>query len=668
MNMSLDKQYSSMLIKIPSKSSADPSSPARLIEHITTVLIRNRNISEISSLMSLIEICGKLFILHEGLSMLEASRTHLIPSVVNLYKQLSCENENSIDTTFIGFERSSHDLQSVYRSLERFLSSVASTPCGLHALCQQDGIIQDLLTTMLQASHVPWENPQFRHMVSLMTSLPQCLTGLSENSHRIFSQSLNNLQFIFEDPIALMTGSDRKQKQEIQYFINIIFTFVPNLTSVVALLNEPEGSNDGTLVDNDSIPSSLLELLTCDNTVDSWHYISLLTLRALTANLDVCLQLSTKFQFQEKLLKLQADNVTSDNNSYEDDSKTQINTANKPIIIDENSMLRHQILLTTYAIGGPTERIIPPTITQSEQLDDGEINLFSCFPPPQFRSARSTARSIKNNRLKGATDLQKFLQDTKQGLHDANWLSYARKAYKSSRSDDVKACVLLDLLDQVAKLKLTSTSFLNEDNMDGGSNTLFPEDYLAIKLAIRYGVSCHLLQENLQSEDNLAQLLIFSQGIFKKKNNIAFNGFDWFIATLFLLCGGNVERCHSCIENALSLPVIPFIWRTLASAHDRSSQQTFMFGHLLELLVKIELPLAFSALQLAGASWWLICKQWMAQCFWNVLDWSQICHWLVIGILNQPDYMLYFCVSLLRHMQPQILQAVTDGNTWEQIM
>ena len=73
-------------------------------------------------------------------------------------------------------------------------------------------------------------------------------------------------------------------------------------------------------------------------------------------------------------------------------------------------------------------------------------------------------------------------------------------------------------------------------------------------------------------------------------------------------------------------------------------------------------------MQLAGASWWLICRQWMAQCFWNILDWSQICHWLVISILNQPDFVLYFCVSLLHHVQPKILKAASEGCLWEQLM
>jgi hypothetical protein len=46
--------------------------------------------------------------------------------------------------------------------------------------------------------------------------------------------------------------------------------------------------------------------------------------------------------------------------------------------------------------------------------------------------------------------------------------------------------------------------------------------------------------------------------------------------------------------------VTPFLWPALASDKDNSqslSWRSAMFGHILELLIKMELPLAFSALQ-----------------------------------------------------------------------
>lgn len=85
-------------------------------------------------------------------------------------------------------------------------------------------------------------------------------------------------------------------------FVNSTKTFF--FPGVVALLSEPESSSEGTLVDTDPAPRTLSELLTFDNTVEPWHYISLLALRALTTNMDVCLYLNSTIKFQAWILFL----------------------------------------------------------------------------------------------------------------------------------------------------------------------------------------------------------------------------------------------------------------------------------------------------------------------------------------------------------------------------
>ncbi|KAK2503079.1 hypothetical protein MC885_005762 [Smutsia gigantea] len=33
-----------------------------------------------------------------------------------------------------------------------------------------------------------------------------------------------------------------------------------------------------------------------------------------------------------------------------------------------------------------------------------------------------------------------------------------------------------------------------------------------------------------------------------------------------------------------------------------------------------------------------ICLQWIAQCFWNYLDWMEICHYIATCVFLGPDY------------------------------
>lgn len=51
-----------------------------------------------------------------------------------------------------------------------------------------------------------------------------------------------------------------------------------------------------------------------------------------------------------------------------------------------------------------------------------------------------------------------------------------------------------------------------------------------------------------------------------------------------------------------------------------------------------------------------MCLHWLAQCFWNYLDWPEVCHYLCTCVLMGADYQVYVCVAAFKHLQPDILQ------------
>lgn len=51
-----------------------------------------------------------------------------------------------------------------------------------------------------------------------------------------------------------------------------------------------------------------------------------------------------------------------------------------------------------------------------------------------------------------------------------------------------------------------------------------------------------------------------------------------------------------------------------------------------------------------------MCLHWLTQCFWNYLDWPEICHYISTCVLMGPDYQVYMCVAVFKHLQPDILQ------------
>ena len=56
------------------------------------------------------------------------------------------------------------------------------------------------------------------------------------------------------------------------------------------------------------------------------------------------------------------------------------------------SLERNYILVKTFSIGGPTERVIPPRKLLQDQVESFKYPLFSQYPPPAEYSLTVTAK------------------------------------------------------------------------------------------------------------------------------------------------------------------------------------------------------------------------------------------------------------------------------------
>ena len=48
---------------------------------------------------------------------------------------------------------------------------------------------------------------------------------------------------------------------------------------------------------------------------------------------------------------------------------------------------------------------------------------------------------------------------------------------------------------------------------------------------------------------------------------------------------------------------------------------------------------------------------WLRQCYLGVLPWPEVCRYAALAVCLGPDYLLYFTVSVLRHLQPGLVRA-----------
>ncbi|KAG7282569.1 hypothetical protein CRUP_018688 [Coryphaenoides rupestris] len=134
---------------------------------------------------------------------------------------------------------------------------------------------------------------------------------------------------------------------------------------------------------------------------------------------------------------------------------------------------------------------------------------------------------------------------------------------------------------------------------------------------------------------------------------------------MFLIMAGDVDKTLCWLVEFSSLLCSAFIWpaRMHHSVHLPAEVAAsgippvyWCTAHYVEMLLKAEVPLVHSAFRMSGFTPSQMCLQWLNQCFWNYLDWPQVCHYVSTCVLMGPDYQVYTCVAMLKHLQPDILR------------
>ncbi|XP_061563025.1 protein broad-minded isoform X2 [Cololabis saira] len=424
------------------------------------------------------------------------------------------------------------------------------------------------------------------------------------------------------------------------------------------------------------------------------HTFGLRLLSVLCCSLDTFLLLESQYNICSMLLQSQRKNVVDPE------------TPDGVIIIDSLSVERNHVLVRASVVGGPSERRLP-----SRVLQEGEHPypwpMFSCYPLPHcyFLDPPKSHNDPQNQ------ELNVFLASTTDPKSEESWLEICRRQYckamtskQNTPSGEVLAnllekvvahlcssaaesflsftqyTVLANLLEKVvshlcssAAKSLPSFTQYTADENSVKNAVLSSVEKLGIETTIRYGSYLKLLKED--ATNDLA-LLMKHINIFLSTQRVnapsalithkeGYPGHDWLVSTVFLLMAGNFDRSLHLLLNLSSLLTSAFIWpaRIHASAHlpeevaDSGIPPVYWCtAHYVEMLLKAEVPLVHSAFRMSGFTPSQMCLHWLTQCFWNYLDWTEICHYICTCVVMGPDYQVYLCVAIFKHLQPEILQ------------
>ncbi|XP_077277634.1 protein broad-minded [Temnothorax americanus] len=636
---------------------------AIIMRYASNLLKQPFSIMDIKCILDSFNLIEKLFDVYDVYEAAqEQIETQFYPAVANFYKRFnkcSVENENKI--------------QQLDSAVKKVLLKMVSIPLGLQALVNDKLVFEELIRGSIAPLRVIWSSTDIISFISSAGYFDLGHNVLADLGPHVLSTLLSKICTNVEDPRFFYDPWDRENIDE---FLHILTLFSLNFNCFAAfMVTDSELDND----EEKDYPSNLSELLQAAIDKDStYHHLALLSLNTVIWNLDVCAYLLNSLNFQEALLDIQRDstivievcNEQTDETDETDYEKTEDEDdgdggdkpePRKEYIIDDSSFLRHNILLKLYYMTYKRKQYVIPF---------EEYELFSEFPPPRVYADMTDYREIECD-----SELSDLLQEERPGLLDISWVLQVRAAHKASRCS-IKNSMMMNLLSQMYKAIPTAEwveQFEWQENITYDTDYWLPEDIHAINIILNYAEQREILKNNNDSQENLKKF-IHSAYIFIQYNKPSrFEGFDWFLATMFIICDGNLDKCKTFIMQLIQFPSTLLLWPKLGKVIDEknnegtSSQFTFM--QVLETMVNIELPnIKYGLKDVFGIDWWMIVNRMLSQCFWGILPWSEIVHFFAICILYPSDYMVYYSVSLLQFCQEELLQDLTSRKMWPENM
>ncbi|KAM8787961.1 protein broad-minded [Rhynchonycteris naso] len=396
------------------------------------------------------------------------------------------------------------------------------------------------------------------------------------------------------------------------------------------------------------------------------HIFGLRLLSVICCDLNTLLLLEAQYQISEILLNAQEENTLETTESHRD------------FIIDALSVERNHVLVRINLTGGPMERILP-----SRTLEKGDDPypwpMFSSYPLPNCYQSEVTG----NADLKQDSDLGKILLHFTMSGKQTEWIENCRRQFckvMTAKPDLISGAALVELLEKFvfrlsespSECYFPSVEYAASDaNMKNESLSLVQQ--LGIKMTVRYGKFLKLLKDGAENDltwvlQHCERFLKQQQTHVKSSLHILFGhyaGHDWFASSLFMIMFGGKEKTLQFLQQFSRLLTSAFIWLPRLHISQYLAIDTVESGihpvyycstHYVEMLLKMEVPLVFSAFHMAGVAPSQICLQWITQCFWNYLDWREICHYIATCVFLGPDYQVYICIAIFKYLQQDILQ------------
>ncbi|XP_071503621.1 protein broad-minded-like [Diadema antillarum] len=628
-------------------------------------------------------VCRQLYSNSEGLLVLHPYGLH--HSVANVWREASREVELGAtpimeDSEVTAENMAARDAFMWEQNLLDNLLNFAGTAKGM-LLLQQTGVINECVAYMygrytkkLQVSKM--EKFGYGAMVTQVSATAPGMVALQSSGFikTLVTEMWSVLECGKDDQPVLRPGPYPTQpidRASHKYFLNMVNLLSAFPAVYEVLVDQPLQSKDFYSFREmpETIPDVIDRLIIVDSeakrhslfNLEESHVFGLRLLSVLVSCLDTLLLLETQYRIWDRLLQDQNDNRMDSGD----------------VMIDMLAVERNHILVRSFVIGGPTERILPPRMLTDDPEEPFPWPLVTAFPvPKEYIPSVSRPSTVKQD-----NDLMRTLFNVAPSLE---WLNDCKEAFcslLSDRHDALNTASMAELLEHIVTIQSELPEFqviptkpwvIKDSALK--SHRLSGLQELGTMMAVRYGQQLKLVMSAGEATEDLTLLLKRARYfLHAQQRNLEselrgldndYVGHDWFVCTIFLLFGGNKDRAWNTIHKFSSLLVSPYLWMPRLHASTHLPVELAMSGirpvfsttcYLIELILQTELPQVYSAFRLSGYTASQICQQWLSQCFWNFLNWPDICLYVCLCVLMGCDYQVYLCVAILRYMQPKIL-------------
>lgn len=105
--------------------------------------------------------------------------------------------------------------------------------------------------------------------------------------------------------------------------------------------------------------------------------------------------------------------------------------------------------------------------------------------------------------------------------------------------------MVTNLLNQMHKAIPTAEwveQFVWQENITYDADYWTPEDAHAINVALSYAEQREILKNDSDTQQNLRQFIHSAYMFIQYNKPSKFEGFDWFLATVFIICDANLDK------------------------------------------------------------------------------------------------------------------------------